>query len=200
MAEINHNIDLTIYKMVLNRIPFLLDTEKNQTRVGEYTLEVMYELEPCFRIDKKLPEGEESRIGHEQYYSIAQKAVIADIVSVYILIMQMLANTGGVANEDTGITANSNKFLSRASAGSVEVQWEQFDLSKGSGLAMTGEKLMMLYKKSAIRKARALGCIIDICDDCSTAVELMMNYTMPTPKVIVSSGCVQCGDKPAERA
>nr|DAQ15904.1 MAG TPA: hypothetical protein [Caudoviricetes sp.] len=195
MAE-NHYKDLTIYEMVLNRLPFLLDTDKNKNRVSEFTLEVMAELEVCFRIDKDLPQGHLSRVGDENYYSIIQRTIIADIVAVYIIMLQMMANLAGVADVGSGITANSNKFLSHAEAGSVNVSWEQFDINKASGLVLTGEKLLMLYKKSAIRKAHSIGCLIDICDDCTLAVELMMNHTLPTPRVIVSSDCGCCGQPP----
>lgn len=195
MAE-NHYKDLTIYEMVLNRLPFLLDTDKNKNRVSEFTLEVMAELEVCFRIDKDLPQGHLSRVGDENYYSIIQRTIIADIVAVYIIMLQMMANLAGVADASSGITANSNKFLSHAEAGSVNVSWEQFDINKASGLVLTGEKLLMLYKKSAIRKAHSIGCLIDICDDCTLAVELMMNHTLPTPRVIVSSDCGCCGQPP----
>lgn len=195
MAE-NHYKDLTIYEMVLNRLPFLLDTDKNKNRVSEFTLEVMAELEVCFRIDKDLPQGHLSRVGDENYYSIIQRTIIADIVAVYIIMLQMMANLAGVADAGSGITANSNKFLSHAEAGSVNVTWEQFDINKASGLVLTGEKLLMLYKKSAIRKAHSIGCLIDICDDCTLAVELLMSHTLPTPRVIVSSDCGCCGQPP----
>jgi hypothetical protein len=199
MAD-NHNKDLTIYEMVLNRLPFLLDTPKNKNRVSEFTLEVMAELEICFQIDRGLPQGAPSRVGNEDFYSIIQRAIVADIVAVYIIMLQMMANLAGVADGNSGITANSNKFLSHAEAGSVNVTWEQFDINKASGLVLTGEKLLMLYKKSAIRKAHSIGCLIDICDDCSLAVELMMNHTLPTPRVIVSTDCGCCGGTyPAER-
>ena len=117
----NHYKDLTIYEMVLNRLPFLLDTDKNKNRVSEFTLEVMAELEVCFRVDKDLPQGHLSRVGDENYYSIIQRTIIADIVAVYIIMLQMMANLAGVADASSGITANSNKFLSHAEAGSVNV-------------------------------------------------------------------------------
>lgn len=181
--------DLAIYQMVLNRLPFLSDTEKNTSLVSNFTLEVMHELEPCFRVDKNVSETDPTHVGDEQYYSIPQKAVIADVVSCYILILQMLANMAGVADVDSGLTATNNKFLSRTKAGSVEVEWEQFDVQKGSGMLMSPDALLGMYRKSAMRKARALGCIIDVCDDCSTAVELMQDYDVAPFKVVTLTDC-----------
>lgn len=191
MAD-NHKKDLSIYQMVLNRLPFLSDTDKNKQRISEFTLEVMYEIEPCLKIDRNLPKGGESRIGDEAYYSTGQRSLIADIVCVYILMLQMLANTGGVA-EGSDIKAANNKFLSKAKAGSAEAEWEQFDLSKGSTLAISGNDLLNAYKASAIRKANLMGCLIDFCNNCSIAVELLLGYTMPTPIVVSDCGC--CGNR-----
>lgn len=194
---IDHRTDLTIYKMVRNRLPFILDNANNEEKISNFTLEIMFELEPCFRVDKDLQEGDPTKIGYEENYSIPQRAIIADIVCVYILILQMVANATGVGVDNA--ESGSNKFMSSVKAGSVTVEWEQLDISKGSVMTTTGEKLMMLYKKSAIRKARAIGCLIDICDDCTLAVELMLARDIPTPRVIVSSGCGYNNTKTVER-
>lgn len=183
----NHNTDLTIYKMVSNRLPFLADTQNNQGLISNFTLEVMYELEPCFRIDKDLPETEDTRVGNEDYYSIAQRAVIADIICCYVLLLKMVGNLGGVATDgQDGVS--DGRIMTRAKAGSVEVEWGQFDVAKG-GLVTSADKLFGLYRKSAIRKARALNCAIDICEDCTTSVECLLDKQPHHFKVVTS----RCG-------
>ena len=64
---------------------------------------------------------------------------------------------------------------------------------------VSGSDLLAQYKKSAMRKARNLGCIIDICDDCATQAELNSMF-LPAPfKVTVSKDCGCGGTNVPER-
>jgi len=189
MAQpVHESVDLTVYKMVKNRLPFLEDTTNNEELVSNFTLEVMHELGACFGVE---PED----IGDEAKYTVLQKSIIADIVSVYILIIQMVANAGGVSSSSETVTPGDKKVLTSATAGSVSVEWSQFNSKSGASLNMSGGDLLMKYKKSAIRKARTLGCLIDICDDCSIAVEIMMGYSA-APFIVVAGGGCGCKDIP----
>lgn len=193
MEAPNHltaNENVTIYQMVLNRLPFLEDTEANQTLVSTFILEVMFELELCFKVDAEDPDP--SNIGDETKYTFLQKTIIADIVAYYILLIKMISNTAGSGGE----SASAGKFLRRTKAGSVEVEWDQFDTKLG-GMSMSGEAMMMLYKKSAMRKASKFGCIIDICDDCTVNVETETPF-IPF-KVITDPDCGCSGTRVPER-
>ncbi len=194
MAAPDHNTDLYIYAMVLNRLPFIQDTPKNTTLISNYTLEVMMELDVCFHIDKGLVAPDPSRLGKEEFYSIAQRAIIADIVCCYILMIQMI--TASVAGSD-GVPT-SNKFLSKAGAGSTFVEWQQLDVKKG-GLHTAGADLLAMYKNSAIRKAHNIGCIIDICGDCTTMAQIQAMYEIAPFQVVTVNGCGCCGDNYPER-
>lgn len=178
--------DLTVYKMVLNRLPFLEDSINNEELVSNFTLEVMHELNTCFSVD-------EVGVGDEAEYTILQKSIIADIVSCYILIIQMLANSGGVSSTNETVEPGSNKVLTEAEAGSVSVKWAQFDSKSGNSLNMPAQSLLSRYKKGAMRKAHTLGCIIDICDDCSIAVG-MINSKMPAMFKVVTDNYYGPGD------
>lgn len=166
MATI-HQQDLSIWEMVQNRLPFLDGTStNNETLVSDYTLEMMHEIEPCLKIE----EGG-GTIGVEADYSISQRGLIADLVTCYILLAYSLAQTGGTSSTSslgTGTAVDGDSaFLKKAKAGSVEVEFAQFDLTKNAGLQTNTDSLLTMYKKSAVRRAGQLGCTLDLCDDCS---------------------------------
>ena len=68
MAYPDHNEELTVKTMIINRLPFIIDNVGNTKLLSNFTLEVMNELEPCFRV-RFTPEGVEvfSRIGNEEF-------------------------------------------------------------------------------------------------------------------------------------
>lgn len=179
-------IELYITQMVYNRLPFLAVTPANDEIISMFILEVMYELEMCFRVDENLPEGDPSNIGKEEVYSMPQRAVIADVVAVNILVMKIAANMGGLAvGAEDG--TNNSKFLSRTKAGSVEVEWEQFDTKKGGGLFSSAETLLKLYQSAASRKAGMLGC--GICWDLAGMTISCGMYKEVAPFIVVSHSC-----------
>lgn len=87
--------------------------------------------------------------------------------------------------------AVNGKVLVKAEAGSTKVEWEQL---KGGGAGNNGAtsikmdttNLLNSLKKSAYRKGRSLGFLIDICDDCSLAIEIFS--TPPSPPFIIVEG------------
>lgn len=182
--------NLLIYNMVRNRLPFILDIVANQTILSNFTWEIMNQLEICFRIAEKV--APDNVVGQEGNYTALQQSIIADLVAVYVILMQAAGGwdftTGLPAT--TGSAASTTTFLKKAKAGSVEVEYDQFDAGKGAGTTAIGNtSLLNFYKKNAINKAGQSGCIIDICDDCSLNV---MNINMPTinPFIIVNAcGC-----------
>ena len=194
MAELpNHNTeDLTVYQMVLNRLPFLVDNTGNKKLLSHFTLEVMNELEPCFRVRFNPDTNAEqfTRVGDEQFYSVLQRSVVADIVSMYIVLLKATETSAGDA--DTGVTA-SPTFMSKVKAGSVEVEYDQFKLKDSTLMAIETEALLSTFKKNAIRKAGQLGCVIDICDDCSINLLETAMHTTNIPALRVSSWNSDCG-------
>ena len=195
MAEETFTLSVSIIDMIFTRLPFLEKTEKNMTMVKSLIVEVMYELEPCFKTG--LYETTEAEWG-ESNYKVHQRSVIADIVCCYILIIQMLANIGGTAPVDGVGGAVAGKFLKSAKAGSVEVEWEQFDLNKAT-LAMSGQSLLDRFRKSAINKASSMGCIIDITDEASIMLTMQVaDNVMPLRVVNFSSDC-GCGGQIPEQ-
>lgn len=181
MPTINHNVDISIYTMVRNRLPFIADTPANTTTISNFTLEIMWELEPCFKVGVPDP----TKIGHEENYTVPMRTIIADIVSIYILILTAALNSGS-SSSSSGTT-----FLERAKAGSVEVQYGQLNVNTSVMLNMNTPGLIEFFKRSAIRRARKLGCIIDICDDCSIGIESMTKGLIP-PFITGSGNCNGC--------
>lgn len=201
MALPNHNPDgenLSVYDMVLNRLWILADTERNKSIIGTFTLELMNELETCFKVSHVLnvTTGEVTidltRIGDENFYTVLQRSIVADLVCTYIL---MIAAYGGDFTTGSGTVPNEalKTFLKKAKADVTEVEYDQFDLRKDTASKFIGgADMISLYSKSAIRKARTLGCLIDICNDCSLAIEIMLKEPAIVP-FIYMGGCCGCG-------
>jgi len=196
MAYVDHNTELPVYRMVLNRLPFVVDTPSNVTLLSHFTLEVMNELEPCFKA-RIVPETGAvvySRVGNEEHYSVLQRSVIADIVAMYILLLKATETSGGSTAE--GAAAPLSTFLKKAKAGSVEVEYDQFKLKDSTILAIGNEDLLGQLKAGAVRKAAQLGCIIDICDDCSINISAGITDSAKILPMITrnwDSGCNGCG-------
>lgn len=146
--------------MILNRLPILDDTPGNQTLCSNFILESMEQLEPCFKIGKDDP----TLVGLEVNYSITQQSIIADLVCLNILMIAAIESSGGNATDGTEALTT---FLKKAKAGSVEVEWGPFDLKSNATLAMSAQSYFDYFKRNAKNKAMQLGCMIDICDDCS---------------------------------
>lgn len=161
--------ELSIYQMVLNRLPFLVDNPTNQQLITDFTLEVAWELESCFQVRfvtdpiTGIVTEDDTRVGLDSSYTILQKSIIADLVASYILTMIVVGNTQG----NGGTPPSGSTFLKRAKAGSAEVEWGQFSVKDGAVFFIGAGALLDKYKSDAARKARGLGCIIDICDDCT---------------------------------
>lgn len=190
----DHNdANYSVFQMVLNRLPFLTNTPTNVLLISQITLEVMWELEACFKIKQNPPNPDDNtRVGNENLYSVLQRSIVADIVSVYVLAIQGVSGASGNSNTNT-TNPPAPTFMKKAKAGSVEVEWEQFDVNSGATLSMNGAALRDMFKKQAIRKAATLGCIIDICDDCSTKAQLAsMSFAQPFI-VFESTDCGCCG-------
>ena len=177
-SEADHNdLELSIYTMVLNRMPFLADNLTNQTLVSNFILEVMIVLEKCFEVGKLDP----SKIGVEANYSILMQSIVADITCLQILLVSALEATAGNA---TAGTEPVNTFLKKAKAGSVEVEFGPFSLKENATLAMSGEMMYRYFTKNAINKAAQLGCNIEICDDCS--IKYLNDDFIAKPFVVMS--------------
>lgn len=189
MPITNHNAqNNSIYQMVLNRLTFLADTTNNETLVSGFIFEVMWELEPCFKIRAKTSPPADSNVGDEANYSVVQKSIIADLVSVYILVMQ-------AASLSSGVIANGTTFLTMAKAGSVEVQYSQFDVTKSATLALNGASLITLYKSQASRKGVSIGCIIDITDAAGLMVQEYAQTQVQSFRTFQSSGIDSNGSR-----
>lgn len=151
----NHTT-IPITKSVYNRLPFLEDTDDNDTLISNFILEIMAELNPCFKVD-------EANVGDEDFYTVAQKACIADFVAYYIILLYMASATGETSESGAG---TGTTYMSNVKAGSVEVSWSAFSLKDGAaGFISSGETLLNFFLSSGIRKAAAMGCVITLNPD-----------------------------------
>lgn len=172
--------ELTITQMVYNRLPFLEHTENNDTLINSFIWEVMNELEHCFQVGVDNPD----HIGDDQYYTVEMESIIADLVTVYILLLVSAQNAQGSSSSSSS-SGSGVRFMKKAKAGTAEVEWGELDIKKSGSLNIGGAGLIQKYEESAARKARNMGCIIDICTDC---VGLANNPSLPF--VVVSDcGC-----------
>ena len=180
----NHNnADLTIYQMVRNRLPFVADTVGNQATLSAFTLEVMWELEPCFEVRNYSGTEDLAKVGDENYYTQPQRNVIADIVAVYVLQLTAAQNVQG--------GAISNTYLKKAKAGSAEAEYGQLEIDKAMALTLKAPALIDNYKKAAIRKAAIMGCLFDITDEAT--LNWLNEQAQPFPFMVGGGGCHNCG-------
>lgn len=148
----DHQASISIWQMITSRLPFLdVSDSAYETSVSPLILEKMYEFETCFNVDKDDPDP--THIGDEQYYSVPQKALLADVLSVFILERQLLSNMD-LGSTDTEV----DTYVSKAGAGSASVEFDQVDLRKVETNSVDVSRLISSLKKSAISKGIKLGC------------------------------------------
>lgn len=197
MGSTNYtNTDLTIIEMVRNRLQFLAPGNPVDDQLGMFILELMEELEPCFKVSQvdwnntqeiigetappwpMVPSPD--KVGHEEFYTVTMMALIADLVAVNVLVWISANNANG-----DGSPAGNGTFLKRAKADVVEVEWA---IAQGAAtLSMDAGKLLEYYRSAAQRKAVRLGCSIEVCDPCAEATLLT---TGPLPFIVVKDcGC-----------
>ena len=146
----DHVTQLYIYKMVLNRLPFIVDNSLNKELLSNRTFEIMFALENCFKIGAE----DTSKIGLERYYSILQRSAIADIICVETLLFKAAEVAGG-----NGISAATNIFIKEAQAGSAKVVYDQLKVNE-AGFGMNVGNLMRNFRNSANTKLSTLGCAV----------------------------------------
>lgn len=185
-----HNQDLSITQMVLNRLTFVLAIDNNYAIISSFIWEVCNQYETCLKVSIVTdPETGEitidlARIGDEQYYSVLQRSLIADIVCIYMLEKISLQISSGL--DDNGLPINASTFLSKAKAGSVEVEYTQFDTKKGgSSLSTTVSEALKGFRQSAFQKGIQAGCLLDVCNECMERYNELAGQTTPSPPFIV---------------
>jgi hypothetical protein len=198
--NIDHSVpDLTIYQRVLNRLPFLVNDPQNESLISAWTYEVMWQLEPCFRIAKQVEPADESIIGKEQYYKPPFQAIIADVVAIYILMSLATARAGNGTPHPSDAATVQNQlsvtggalFVKSAKAGSASTEFAQVSIDKVSFFAMNAGDLLKTIKEKAKNLAQTYGCPIDICDDCS--IKFNPIKTGKVRPFIVTGGGFCCG-------
>lgn len=185
-----HNQDLSITQMVLNRLTFVLPTDNNYAIISSFIWEVCNAYETCLKVSIVTdPDTGEitidlARIGDEQYYSVLQRSLIADIVCVYMLEKIALQISSGL--DENGLPIQTSTFLSKAKAGSVEVEYTQFDTKKGSSsLSTTVSEAIKGFRQSAFQKGIQAGCLLDICNECMDRYMELAGQTDPSPPFVV---------------
>lgn len=139
----DYNTDITVYQMVLDRLPFLTDDASTTDLAGRFIYEVMWELNVCFGL-------EDSLIGIESNYSIAQRSLVADLVALHFLNKNSLDNTG-----------SNSTYIKRAKAGSAEVEYGVSDTN-----VLDYDSMYSKYVSSAIRRGKTLGCLFSVGENC----------------------------------
>ena len=166
----DHNdAELAVAQMVFDRLPMVEDTPDNQALFSRFTFEAAYRMEPC--LQKGYDENDNAdptRIGDEQYYNMLEKSLLADLVAIAVLTQRSGANAASNTTGDSS-GASTGTFLKKAKAGSAEVEYEQFDVSKDKSseqIQMGTDGLLDRLHADAAHKAKLLGCSLEICSDC----------------------------------
>lgn len=169
------------FALVKGRLPFVKDPDDAEL-VEMFRLETVYALMNAF--DKT-----ELTVDDEVNYTGLQRSLIADIVSCYMILRLGIENSGG--NASTGAGPLLNKFLKKAKADVVEAEFDVVDATKSNTLFMNMQSLLAWLKKQAMWKAHQMGFILDICDDCTIAIEAYSQIR--TPFIVVVPDCPGCG-------
>jgi hypothetical protein len=181
----------SVYEMVRNRLPFLEDSPSNETLIGQFKVEACWELENCFKVrfDPAIvpPVADNTRVADEVNYTPLQLSIVADLVSVYILLLTIATNAQGL----NGTAPPPVTYLKTAKAGSAEVDYDQFDVNKSLRLMIKPHELLAMYKSGAIRKAMQLNCLFDFTD--ATTLAFFDAQTLTTPFIIHTDDCFGCG-------
>jgi len=164
---------LTIQSMVYNRLRMLEVSDRNNDAIQDFFEEACYELNKCFG---KSPED----VAIEVNYDTEQKSILADMVTVMMLVTLIGVGLGGDNQTGGAPILPSVKYLKKAKADVSDVEWGVINVNENVGLYSTADSLITMYKKSAFRKGRTYGCILDICETCTEALK----YTK-VPFVIV---------------
>lgn len=177
--DIDHSkTDLSIYVMVRNRLPWIKDTPENEKVISNFTLELMYQLNPCFKV-------EDDKIGNEKNYTIIMQSIIANIICIFMLMAVMsealsVGNSSATTTPDPGTgEQNQGTYLKSAKAGSVEVEYAEYSSSGSSesekmtsyvNLKLNAQDQIDMFKGDAVSKAGTIGCYLSIFDDGSLSV------------------------------
>ena len=198
------NTNLTIIQMVRNRLQFLAAGDPVDQQIKDLVLEMMAELEPCLKVteidwlntqsnteDSTPPwptVPDPTKLGHEEFYTVSMQSLIADLVACYVLMWVAASNT---AAGGSGAGAGST-FLKRAKADVVEVEWGQLDAAVAGGLSslrLDTTGLIKYYQESATRKAKKLGCELQVCDPCAGGNQPFSTVSFGAMPFIVVSSC-----------
>ena len=136
----------------------------NEQLISRYILQLMTQLQPCFRIDP--PED----VGLESKYALIQKMIIADLVAWYILFRLTIANAeGDVSTGDTKESLAAEKYIASSNSGEVSVSWSYLKLSETGYLSLDAASMMANFKANAVCLAGQIGCNVEVCDDGSVS-------------------------------
>lgn len=200
MATIDHRNDISIYRRVLNRLPFLLDDSSNETVISEWTYEVMWQLEPCFKVAKQVTPNDENRIGQEQYYNVPKQSLIAELVSLFMLQSLAVARAGagtlhvvdaGEA-QSTLTTTNGGLYVKMAKAGSAETEFAQVKISDSQFFALNSTDLLTQIKSTIGHYASYFNCPMTL-DGCNVIFSPLKQGMVKPFIVTGGSDCFGCG-------
>lgn len=173
------NADLTILQMVENRLYFIdFDTDPAlKQRASDFIYEIMVDMEDCLRVslidwnntqessDSVTPPWPEplpapDKVGHEEFYTMTMRIMIANLVVVNALMWAAAYNSNAA-----GASSANGVFMSKAKADVVEVEWKQ--LTSAAAIGMSTQSLIDYYSGQAKKAASTYGCVLCICDPCA---------------------------------
>lgn len=140
--------------IVFANLPFLDPTEDLPV-VLIFEKEVQYMLQSCLQIA-------DADVEDETKYTYNQISLIADIVTIKMLMRKAQINADGVHGSTTQV-GGSKTYLKSAKAGTVETEFGLTQLEASTG--MSTEDLLTYWRKIAFSKASQYGCMLPILTD-----------------------------------
>lgn len=134
-----------------------IEANYNEQLISRFIYEAMTILQNCFLITP------DTNVGDEQYYSLLQKIIIADIVAYHIVFSTTVGNAQGGSISTSG-TAPVTKYIKTAAAEGISTSWDYLNIKNTAFLAMDAKDMMDKFANNAKCNARQLGCTVEVCD------------------------------------
>lgn len=189
---------MTTIEVIESKLPLNIFDKSDALQISSINgiiKDVFIEMETCFKnrfyfdLDG-IKQEDWNRVGVETNYNPIQISIVGDFSAWRFLVRKMLEQAQILG---LSISQGGGKFIKKAKAGSVETEFSERDL-KNNPLIVSIDSLISQLKSDVMRKARNLGCIIDINEDNIYKIELESGNISEFPMFILTEKRCNCND------
>lgn len=173
--------DITVIKVIESKLPSSIFNAVDAGQVAIMAViinDVFVEMETClakrFYLDEnKIKQVDWERVGDESNYDPIQKSIIGDFSAWRFLVRNLTEMSYSIGQSIS--SGSGGKFVKNAKAGSTNVEFDERDV-RNNPFFLKMSDLAYQLKQDVMRKARNIGCIIDINDDNIYKIELEHSF------------------------